>query len=623
MFTSQGEQKANLPFLIGAIGVVFGDIGTSPLYTIKDCLSQSPYAHDVSMIMGILSLIFWSITTIVCLKYISFVIRADNNGEGGILSLLSLCMRRATHSTKKYLFGIAMIGAALFYGDAVITPAISVLSAVEGLSVVSSDLSKYVVPIAVIILIILFMLQEKGTESIGNLFGPAMTIWFFILGSLGLYQIIQKPDILYALNPAYAYHFFYDHGVHSLAILGSVVLAITGAEALYTDLGHFVKTIIRRAWLFMVFPCLILNYFGQGALLLDHPEAGSNPFFFLVPSWATLPLVFAATLATIIASQAVISGIFSMTWQAVQLGYLPRMLVHHTSRKTLGQVFVPTMNVSLLIMALILVVTFKSSTELAAAYGMAVMGIMVITTLMTSYLALTRWKWPLWKVAGIFGLFLTIDLTFFTVNLMKFTDGGWIPVVIGMFLWAVMTTWKEGKDILNNQIHQSGKTLLNFIKAIAENQPIRVSGNGVYMSSAPDNEPTSLTINLKHNKVLHEKVIILSIMTKDVPRVHYTQKIKIEDLGYNIYQVVYYIGFTETPNVVSLFDKCNYLGLRIDLQETSFFMSRGIPIASTTPHMSAWRERLFIGLAKNAMNATEFYKIPHKRVLELGIRLKL
>ncbi len=617
------DHKPTLPFLVGAMGVVFGDIGTSPLYTIKDCLSESPYSHDFSMIMGILSLIFWSITIVVSLKYICFVLRADNNGEGGILSLLSLSMRGASDKTKRYLFGIGMIGAALFYGDAVITPAISVLSAVEGLTVVSPDFTSYIVPLAAIILIILFLIQQKGTEAIGNLFGPAMTLWFSIIGILGIYQIIKTPQIIEAINPLYAYQFFHDHGLHSLAILGSVVLAITGAEALYTDLGHFGKSVIRRAWLSMVFPCLLLNYFGQGALLLAHPEAASNPFFFLVPSWATFPLVIVATLATIIASQAVISGIFSMTWQAIQLGYLPRLRVDHTSRKTIGHVFVPTMNWSLLLMALILVILFKSSAALAAAYGMAVTGIMVITTFLTSYLACYNWGWQWWKVIPLFGIFLIIDITYFGVNLMKFTEGGWIPLVIGIFLWAIMTTWKKGKDILNNKIHQSGRTLLNFIKNIDQDPPLRIPGNAVYLSSTPNNEPFSLTINLKHNKILHEKVVVLSIITKDIPRVYHPSKILIDELGHNIYQVIYYIGFTETPNIPNLFDKCHEFGLHLDLQDTTFFMSRGIPVASTTPHLPAWRERLFIFLAKNAMNATEFYKIPYKRVLELGIRLKL
>lgn len=623
MMSIPEEPKTTTPFLIGAIGVVFGDIGTSPLYTIKDCLSESAYTHDFSMIMGILSLIFWSITIVVSIKYVYFVLRADNNGEGGILSLLSLTLRQGSEKTRNVLFGLGMIGASLFYGDAVITPAISVLSAVEGLTVVSADLSNYVIMIACIILVLLFLLQEKGTETIGNLFGPAMAIWFLILGCIGIYHIIQTPKILAALNPWYAYQFFYNHGTHSLAILGSVVLAITGAEALYTDLGHFGKTVIRRAWLFMVFPCLVFNYFGQGAMLLHHPEAAANPFFFLVPSWATLPLVIIATIATVIASQAVISGIFSMTWQAVQLGYLPRIRVNHTSRKTIGQVFVPTMNWSLMFMALLLIVVFKSSTELASAYGMAVTGIMVITTILTTYLALHVWRWKWWVVAPVFGTFLVIDSTYFFVNLMKFKNGGWIPFVIGVFLWAIMTTWKKGKDILINQIKQSGKTLTNFIKSIKENPPIRIPGNAVYMSSAPDNEPTSLTINFRHNRALHEKVVILSIITKDVPRVFRPEKILIDDLGQNIYQVIYYIGFTETPNIPNLFEKCDELGLHLDLQETTFFMSRGIPVSSTTPHMSTWREHLFIWLAKNAMNATEFYKIPHKRVLELGIRLKL
>lgn len=609
--------------LVGAIGVVFGDIGTSPLYTIKDCLTESHYEINSVLIMGILSLIFWSITVVVTLKYVSVVLMADNNGEGGVLSLLSLNLRNATPKTKKVLFGLGAVGAALFYGDAVITPAISVLSAVEGLTVVSDTLSPYIIPLALAILVFLFMLQEKGTEQIGLLFGPAMLVWFLLLGGLGIAQIIKSPGILMALNPWHAYHFFMDHGVHSLAILGSVVLAITGAEALYTDLGHFGKSIIRRAWLIVVFPALIMNYFGQGALIMNHPEAASNPFFFLVPSWATLPLVCIATLATIIASQAVISGIFSMTWQAVQLGYLPRMLVNHTSRSTIGQVFVPTMNWSLLLCALILVATFQSSTNLASAYGMAVTGIMVITTIMTGYLARNTWEWSWGRMILVFAPFAFVDLSFFSVNLLKFADGGWIPFTIGVVLWAVMTTWVKGKFVLNDQIHRSGKTLNNFVEKIKENPPLRVEGTAVYMSSSPDNEPTSLTINFKHNKVLHEKVVLLSILTLDVPRVHKSSRTSIADFGMNIYQVIVHVGYMEKPNIGTIFEHCDELGLCLDMQETTFFMSRGIPISSTTPHMKVWRERLFIWLAKNAMNATEFYKIPYKRVVELGIRLKM
>ncbi|MBX3487406.1 MAG: potassium transporter Kup [Candidatus Paracaedibacteraceae bacterium] len=609
--------------LIGAVGVVFGDIGTSPLYTIKNCLSESHYPMDHVLVMGILSLIFWAITIIVTLKYVCVVLRADNNGEGGVLSLLSLNLRSASHKTKGVLFGLGVVGAALFYGDAVITPAISVLSAVEGLTVVSDVLTPYILFIAIIILVFLFFLQENGTEKIGNMFGPTMLCWFALLAVLGVIQIIKFPSILLALNPLYAYHFFMDHGFHSMAILGSVVLAITGAEALYTDLGHFGKEVIRRSWLWIVFPALILNYFGQGALLIHNPEAASNPFFFLVPSWATLPLVCVATLATIIASQAVISGIFSMTWQAIQLGYLPRMLVNHTSRQTIGQVFVPTMNWSLLLCAIVLVLTFKSSTNLASAYGMAVTGIMVITTILTGYLARNTWGWSWGRMAAVFGVLGFIDFSFFSVNLLKFADGGWIPFTIGIILWVVMTTWTQGKAVLNNQIYDSGKTLLNFVDRIRDDPPLRVPGIAVYMSSSPDNEPTSLTINFRHNKILHEKIILLSILTMDVPRVPKNAKISIADFGMNIYQVIVHIGYMEKPNITSIFEQCDELGLCLDMQETSFFTSRGIPISSTTAHMSAWREKLFIWLAKNAINATEFYKIPYKRVVELGVRLKL
>lgn len=622
MTNSSHNKKLNA-LTIGAIGVVYGDIGTSPLYAIKECFSNIQSTLTVDIILGILSLIFWTLTLIVSVKYVLIILRADNNGEGGILSLTALALPQKTNKLYKYFLFLGLLGASLFYGDAVLTPAVSVLSAIEGLTVFSSNLSSYIIPVTIVVLLGLFYIQYRGTAQLGSLFGPTMLVWFIVIGGIGAYQIIQTPQILYALNPYYAYKFFHEHGLMAFTSLGSVMLAVTGAEALYADMGHFGRLSIQRAWYYFVYPCLFLNYFGQGALILADTTMVASPFFNLTPTWAVIPMVILSTFATIIASQAVISGIFSLSWQAVQLGYLPRMKVIHTSNKYIGQVFVPTANKVICLLTIALVILFRTSSNLAAAYGFAVAGIMLITIAMTAYMAISHWHWSRLKVITIFSGLFILDMTLFIANTNKVIDGGWLPLIIAVVVMAVMTTWVRGRVILSQEIATAGKTLKNFIKHMGSHPPIRVPGNAVYMNSCPENLPNAFTINLRHNKVLHEKVIFLSFVTKGVPHVLKKDKVKVKNLGFDIYQVVCTIGFKDSPSVAYIFDRCHENNLHIDITDTTFFMSRGIPVSSISPHIARWRERLFIFLARNAATAIDYYKIPYNRVVELGIRLKL
>lgn len=621
--SNNGASKGLLHLIVGSVGVVYGDIGTSPLYTLKECVTESHFPINEATVLGILSLIFWAITLVVALKYVLLILRADNNGEGGILALLALALRQKESQLYQLLFGLGIIGAALFYGDAIITPAISVLSAVEGLTVVSPEYQSFVIPISIAILIGLFWGQHVGTTRIGAFFGPAMLIWFGVIGVLGFIQVVKTPTILKAVNPMCAIYLFYEYGPKTLLILSSVVLAITGAEALYADMGHFGRTTIQRAWFIIVFPSLALNYLGQGALLLQDLSASENPFYYLVPIWGVYPLTLLSTVATIIASQAVISGIFSISWQAIQLGYLPRMRVVHTSAEHIGQVYVPVMNRALLVLTILLVLTFKTSSNLASAYGFAVTGIMVITSLLTVFLAVNYWRWNIFIIIIIFGIFISIDMLLFSMNTIKIFDGAWLPILIGFCLFTVMTTWTQGRRILLEQIRRNGRSIKAFIKTIKENPPVRIPGVAVYMSSTPEHLPNALVMNFRHNKILHEKVVFLSLITLDVPFVPRAEKIEIVDLGYNIYKVVGYYGFKEFPSASYILEKCDERGLVLDLTQTSFFMSRGIPISSTQPYLKGWREQLFIILAKNALSAADFFTIPHHRVMEIGIRVKV
>ncbi len=621
--STNGSHKKIAHLIIGAIGVVYGDIGTSPLYTLRECVSEAHFSMTEGAIMGLLSLIFWSITLVVSLKYVLFILRADNNGEGGVLALLSLTLRQRRSRFYEVLFAMGLIGAALFCGEAMITPAISVLSAVEGIAVASPEYQKWVIPLSVIVLIGLFLSQRAGTAKIGSLFGPTMVIWFSVIGVLGVIQICQEPKVLKALNPMWALQMFEEHGLKALLSLSSVVLAITGAEALYADMGHFGRPAIQRAWFILVFPCLVLNYFGQGSILLQDPQSYENPFFFLVPSWGVYPLTLMATLATVIASQAVISGIFSISWQAIQLGYLPRMRVLHTSAEHIGQVYVPMMNRVLMVSTILLVVTFKTSGALAEAYGFAVTGMMFITSIMTAFLSRYYWQWRWWQTVLVFSGFVLIDTLFFAMNTVKILDGAWLPIVIGLIIFTMMMTWVKGRKILIDQGKRSGSTVKTFMKTVEKSPPVRIPGTAVYMSSTPDNLPNALLINFRHNKILHEKVILLSLITRDVPFVPRSDKIVIYDLGSNVYKVIAYYGFKEIPNASYILDKCAERGLVIDAGHASFFLSRGIPVSSISPHLNNWQEQLFIFLAKNALSAADFFKIPHNRVMEIGIRVKV
>ncbi len=622
--TLQQQNKCLPHVVLSAIGIVYGDIGTSPLYTVKECFSGSTFPITENSVLGILSLILWSITFVVSIKYVFFILRADNSGEGGILALTALALKkRLNNQYSRIIMILGMIGAALFYGDAVLTPAISVLSAVEGISIYSPTLTPFVIPITALILLTLFMIQSQGTNSIGSFFGPTMVVWFIVIGVLGLIQIIHNPVVLKALNPWYGLQFLFSHGTIGLASLGAVVLAITGAEALYADMGHFGKESIRRAWFVLVFPSLALNYAGQAALILMHPEASHNPFYFLVPNAGVFPLMILSTMATIIASQAVISGLFSITWQAVQLGYLPRMQVIHTSSESIGQVYVPTINKIIMVLTIAVVLIFKNSTGLASAYGFAVTGIMVITTILTAIIVLRYWQWSILNATLLFGAFLIVDILFFSINSTKILGGGWMPLLIAAGAFLVMITWQQGRKILLDNVIHTGKTTRCFKKNLENIHPIRVPGIGVYLNSTPGTIPSSYNINFKHNKVMHEKVIFLSVETTHEPRVRKAERIQITDLGYHVYEVIYTIGFKEIPNITQIFERCDENGLCMDLTQTSFFTTRGIPVFNVHPKMNLLRVKLFIFLSKNAMHATEYYKVPYAQVVELGVRIKI
>ncbi len=607
---------------LATIGVVYGDIGTSPLYALKECFFENRLPLQPHAILGVTSLIFWLLASIVTIKYITLILRADHNGEGGILALTTLVLGSIPKNYKHLVLGLGMLGTALFYGDGVITPAISVLGALEGISVATPSLQKIVVPLAVFILTTLFLIQKRGTSKLGHWFGPVMVTWFGVIGSLGLIQIAKNPIILKTLEPTYALYFFWDYPHLAAPILGSVVLTITGVEALYADIGHFNVFSIRTSWFILVWPSLILNYLGQGALLLCNPEAVVNPFYFMVPSWGIYPMVILATFATIIASQSVISGVFSLSWQAVQLGYLPRMRVIHTSRLKIGQVYVPLMNFLMLLITIGAVLFFQSSNRLGAAYGLAITGIMTITTLLTILLALYRWRWSFLKTVSIFGIFLLFDLSLLGTNLIKLTEGGWFSIVIAWIIYGVITTWKQGRQALVPDI-QWQETLLEFIPKIPHFPSYRVPGTAVFMGNNPEKLPNSFQVHYTHTPVLHDKIFFLSIITKTVPKVPTEDRLKLIPLGNQIYQLVASYGFSEIVNIQNLFEKIQDKQKDINLSNTTFFVTRGMPVSSSFSRLTRWRKLLFIFLAHNSAHATEFFKIPYHRVVELGIRFRV
>lgn len=617
--------KARLSTLaLGALGVVFGDIGTSPLYALKESfVGHHPLTVDNVHIHGVLSLIFWTMMLIVTVKYVFIVMRADNDGEGGSMALLALISR--TLGETRWTPAIAMLGVlatALFYGDAIITPAISVLSAVEGLTVVEDSLARFVLPIAIVILIVLFLIQRHGTEKVGAFFGPVMAIYFIVLAVLGVTNIVRHPEILAIVNPLWAARFFALDPQLAFLALGSVVLAVTGAEALYADMGHFGRKAISIAWLYAALPCLMLNYMGQGALLLDNPAAAANPFFLMAPEWARLPLVILATLATIIASQAVISGAFSVTRQAVQLGFLPRLRILHTSASTVGQIYVPFVNWMLLVLVIALVLGFRSSSNLAAAYGIAVTGTMVLTACMLGILTFKVWRWNPLLAGAVTGLFLLIDGAYFASNVTKIPDGGWFPLLVAAVAFILLTTWSTGRKIMRRYLHLGAMDLDLFIKSTATSVK-RVPGTAIFLSSSVEGVPPSLLHNVKHNKVLHERVIILTVVTDDVPHLAPEDRVVAIDSGEGFYRVRLRHGFMEDvdiPTALSGFDRA---GGPINGFDTSYFLSRQTLIASSRPGMAIWREKLFAWMVQNAESPMEFFKLPSNRVVELGSQVEI
>jgi KUP system potassium uptake protein len=618
-------RKLRLGLAVGALGVVYGDIGTSPLYTLRECFNVYSIEPSNANVLGILSLIFWTILIIVTLKYVWIVMRADNHGEGGTLALLALLLDSAWASSRSLwlLVACGMLGAAMFYGDGIITPAISVLSAVEGLEVATPVFKPYIIPITVAILVLLFAVQRRGTASVGAFFGPVMGIWFATLAVLGAWQISGHPGVIAAVNPIHALEFAARHGQGTFMTLGAVVLAVTGAEALYADMGHFGAAPIRAAWLSFVWPALILNYFGQGALLLSDPATLKNPFFMMVPAWGLYPMVLLAAVATVIASQAVISGAFSVTQQALQLGFIPRLEIIHTSAQARGQIYLPWINWFLCISVIGVVLGFKSSSNLAAAYGIAVTGTMLTTTLLLYFLARRVWRWSAASAGALIGFFFVVDVAFFAANTLKIVDGGWFPLVVAAALFTLMSTWNRGRALLYQRLYPEELPLDQFISLLSPDSPLRVPGTAVYLTARGEGTPHGLLHNLKHYKVLHQRVVVLTILTENIPRVPEAERLTLKELEGNFYRLTARSGFMEIPDVPRLLDDCKRLGFEWDEMETSFFLNRQRVIPTAGDGMALWREQLYAAMVRNAANATDFFQLPPNRVVELGSRVEI
>ncbi len=611
---------------LGALGVVYGDIGTSPLYALRVCLGQDYNVETTrANVLGLLSLILWALIFVISIKYIVFIMRADNRGEGGILSLMALVRRSPSSAARDraILVALGLFGAALLYGDGIITPAISVLSAVEGLEIATPGLLHFVVPVTVALLVTLFLFQRKGTGGIGAVFGPVMLIWFVVMAVLGCVGILRQPDVFEAVSPLFAVRFFANNGIEGFLVLGAVFLVETGGEALYADMGHFGKGPIRLAWYCVVLPSLLLNYFGQGALLLANPEAERNPFFLLAPDWARYPLVFLAAVATIIASQAVISGSFSLTRQAVQLGYCPRLEIKHTSSEEIGQIYVPAVNWVLMAATIALVLAFRTSDSLAAAYGIAVTTTMLITTMLFFFVARERWQWPLWRIVPLTASFLVVDSAFFGANIFKVAHGGWVPLLIAGIVFTCMSTWKEGRAQLANRLAADSLPTEIFLKDIENHPPVRVRGTAVYMTGSGKGVPPALLHNLKHNKVLHERVVFLTIETEEVPHVKEEQRLEVKELGEGFYRIVARYGFMQTPNVPAALKRAARYGLQFEMMQTTFFLGRESLVPAGRSSFARWRERLFVFMSRNAQTATAFFGLPANRVVELGAQIEI
>ena len=618
---------------LGALGVVYGDIGTSPLYAIKECFAL-PHGVAISLgnVLGILSLVFWALTLIVVVKYIGYVMRADNHGDGGILALLALVTKQRSHPKRGEtghrrwitLVGLALFGAALLWADGMITPVISVLGALEGLDVATPIFRPWIVPLALAILVSLFLVQKRGTAGIGAVFGPLMLVWFASITALGIPAIVRHPEVLAAVNPMHAVHFFRANGLHGFLILGSVVLCVTGSEALYADMGHFGRRPIRFAWFWLVFPALLANYFGQGALLLARgQEVVENPFYGLAPAWFLYPLVVIATLAAVIASQALISGAFSLAQQAIQLGFSPRMTIVHTSNEASGQIYVPEVNTILMIACVSLTLMFQKSGNLAAAYGIAVMGTMVITTILLFSVERRIWHWPLWKALLLCGLFMVVDMPLLAANVVKIVSGGWVPLVVAFGIYILMTTWKRGRTAVRKHLAEGSLPLDYFLSRLEDYAPHRVKGTAVFMTSTMGVTPPILLHHFKHNKVLHEKVVLFTIVTEGIPEVAKRDRIQMRELDHGFSEVIAHYGFMQTPNVPLALRRAAEMGLEFDPGAVSYFLGRETLLTTGKSGMSKWRKRLFVYLARNARPANTFFRIPPNRVIELGAQVEL
>lgn len=611
---------------VGALGVVFGDIGTSPLYALRECFyGHHPIAASHDNVLGVLSLIFWSLLIVISVMYVLIILRADNEGEGGILSLMALIKR--TKFKNPYLniiiLVLGLIGASLFYGDSIITPAISVLSAVEGLNIATPLFEPVIIPLTLVILILLFSVQSKGTSKVGSIFGPITFVWFITIAVLGVISIIENTEVLEAVNPVYGYKFFVNNGFVGFIILGSVFLVITGGEALYADMGHFGKLPIKISWFSLVLPCLLLNYFGQGALILRDSTAVQNPFYLLAPTWALYPLVILATLATVIASQAVISGAYSLTFQALQLGYLPRMRILHTSEDERGQIYIPQLNWILLIVIIALVLGFKSSSNLASAYGIAVTTTMLITTILLFFTMVKIWKWKILTSALIVLFFLVIVLSFWGANMLKIFQGGWVPLLIGAGIYLLMTTWNKGRKNLLEKIKKETTSLENFVTEILSVRMIAIPGTAIYMASNKNGTPPPLILNIKHNRLLHKQVIILTIIIQKVPHVKSEDRLQIEQPTEGFYRVIANYGFMDVTNIDNIIELLNQKGIRVDINKTTFFLGRETIITKKRAGFGRLRDKLFIIMSNNAQRATEFFNIPPNRVFEVGTQVEI
>ena len=624
--TSTHKKSSLAALTLAAVGIVYGDIGTSPLYTLKTIFDpEHGLPLNTPNLLGIVSLIFWGLTMIVSLKYVTLVLRADNRGEGGIMALMALALNSVTRASRWHyvLMIIGVFGATMFYGDSVITPAISVLGAIEGLEVAAPGLENYVVPLTIIVLLALYSVQRRGTAGIGKWFGPIMIVWFAALAIMGVINIVKAPVILHALNPWHALQFMYDNQFIAFVALGAVVLAFTGAEALYADMGHFGKKPIRVAWFMVVFPALALNYLGQGGLLITNPAALSNPFFHQLGSWSVYPLVVLSTMAAVIASQATISGTFSMSKQAIALGLLPRMRILHTSESEIGQIYIPAVNWLQFIVVLIAVVGFGSSDKLAGAYGIAVTATMLATTFLTFFVTRYRWKLPLWLCIGATGFFIVIDIMLFSASTLKLFHGGWFPLLLGTILFTVMMTWKRGRELVFENLQKHAIPLDDFLQSLFVAPPERVDGTAIFLRGESDGVPHALLHNLSHNKVLHERVVFLTVHIIEEPYVPQQEQAKVTALGHNCYQVNVSYGFKDEPNIPAVLDQCSELGLTFEMMETSFFIARQTIISTPGSGMMPWREHLYVAMSRNARGAADYYQVPPNRVIELGTQVEI